>query len=270
MLSLADKNEPGVQFNYIINFFKTGIFFSCFLLMIYYKNFSLPSLLITLYHGSYGLIWTFKDIVFGDKSFQVKMKYSSAIQVSILLMMYCSMAYFIISDHSYTKISVDRILLSGYLYILGVVLMVSSDAQKNFTLKIKKGLIDNGVFAITRNPNYLGEISLYLSFAILAQRLFCYIFLSSIWIFYFSLRMNTKDDSLKKKEGWAEYSRNSYILLPKFFKKGIINNFIDSLNYVMYISLFVVFVYLYMIGGLFNNFLNNHKINFMFRKLAYL
>ena len=34
--------------------------------------------------------------------------------------------------------------------------MLVSDCQKYFTLKYKKGLIQNGMFKYTRNPNYLG------------------------------------------------------------------------------------------------------------------
>jgi hypothetical protein len=53
--------------------------------------------------------------------------------------------------------------------ITGVLLHYGSDAQKYFTLKYKKGLLTEGFFSRSRNPNYLGEILIYLSFAMLAQ-----------------------------------------------------------------------------------------------------
>jgi steroid 5-alpha reductase family enzyme len=44
------------------------------------------------------------------------------------------------------------------LYSFGVFLHYVSEAQKYFTLKLQPELITDGVFAHTRNPNYLGEI----------------------------------------------------------------------------------------------------------------
>ena len=36
---------------------------------------------------------------------------------------------------------------------------IASDAQKYFTLRLKRGLITDGMFRFIRHPNYLGEIS---------------------------------------------------------------------------------------------------------------
>jgi len=71
--------------------------------------------------------------------------------------------------------SLARIALCTILYILGVVLMLASDAQKYFTLKYinyhrdpkapaKPFLINDGFCRYTRNPNYLGEMMLYFGF----------------------------------------------------------------------------------------------------------
>ena len=47
--------------------------------------------------------------------------------------------------------------------------MIQLDAQKYYVLQIQKGLITNGMFAYVRHPNYLGEMMIYLSFALLAN-----------------------------------------------------------------------------------------------------
>jgi Protein of unknown function (DUF1295) len=44
-----------------------------------------------------------------------------------------------------------------------------SDAQKFYILRERKGLIEDGLFTRTRNPNYLGEILIYVSFAIMSM-----------------------------------------------------------------------------------------------------
>jgi steroid 5-alpha reductase family enzyme len=84
--------------------------------------------------------------------------------------------------------------------------MLVSDAQKTFMRSYRPGLITTGMFAYTRNPNYLGEILVYLSFALLASHELVYGFLAIVWgVLFMSLMMN-KDLSLARKPGWAEYS----------------------------------------------------------------
>ena len=56
--------------------------------------------------------------------------------------------------------------LAPLLCISGVFLHYVSDAQKFFVLQLRKGLIQDGLFARTRNPNYLGEILIYGGFAV--------------------------------------------------------------------------------------------------------
>lgn len=46
--------------------------------------------------------------------------------------------------------------------------MMASDSQKYFTLKYKKGLINDGWFKIIRNTNYLGEMMIYLTYAMIS------------------------------------------------------------------------------------------------------
>lgn len=43
------------------------------------------------------------------------------------------------------------------------------DAQKYYTLQYKKGLIMDGMYKYIRSPNYLGEVMIYSSYAILAN-----------------------------------------------------------------------------------------------------
>ena len=51
--------------------------------------------------------------------------------------------------------------LALFLYTVGIFLHYVSDAQKYYTLQYRKGLIEEGLFSRTRNPNYLGEILIY-------------------------------------------------------------------------------------------------------------
>lgn len=64
------------------------------------------------------------------------------------------------------------------MHTLGVAIMMVSgiigwsfftDAQKYYTLQYRKGLITDGMFKYIRSPNYLGEVMIYASYAIVAN-----------------------------------------------------------------------------------------------------
>jgi len=46
--------------------------------------------------------------------------------------------------------------------------MIAAEAQKYFTLRLESGLITDGVFRYVRHPNYLGEMMIYGSFALMS------------------------------------------------------------------------------------------------------
>lgn len=75
--------------------------------------------------------------------------------------------------------------------------------KKDDNPKIKSHfLIRNGIFKLSRNPNYLGEIMVYSSFAILAENQLVWMLFIAIWISLFALRMILKENSLKLKHQW--------------------------------------------------------------------
>ena len=79
------------------------------------------------------------------------------------------------------------------MYVVGLFLMMGSDYQKNTQLKNKPGLIANGFFATTRNPNYLGEMLIYGSFAGLGGHRYSYYILGFVWSTLFLTNMLAKD-----------------------------------------------------------------------------
>ena len=72
------------------------------------------------------------------------------------------------------------------LCILGCVIMIAADVQKYTTLKLKRGLITTGMFKYVRHPNYLGEMMIYGSFALLAWHWVPAIVLAYFWGVLFS------------------------------------------------------------------------------------
>ena len=121
--------------------------------------------------------------------------------------------------------------------------MLLADSQKYYTLKYKKGLISDGQMKYTRNPNYLGEMMLYGAFVVLVNDTISYVCVMQVWLVVFSLRIYQKELSLRKKEGWQEYSQRSWVLIPK-----INGSMIDSI--IVYGLSFALGVWMYQQGGI--------------------
>jgi steroid 5-alpha reductase family enzyme len=100
-------------------------------------------------------------------------------------------------------------------YIVGIFLHYVSDAQKYFTLKAHKELITSGLFARTRNPNYLGEILIYLAYAMLSLHWLPFA-IEGAWIVgFFWPNMIAKDRSMARYPGYAAYKARTSMLLPR-------------------------------------------------------
>ena len=193
-----------MKIRYPVNFQKgtTGPFILA--LMSYYNNYSLGSYLYLALHGTYGVLWITKDIAFPDRNCQAKAGFISIFIIIAILIGYWMIAWIQISGNGIDNPTPERIMYCIFLFCLGCVFMMVSDAQKYFTLMSKKGLIADGMFKYTRNPNYLGEMMLYSSFAVATGSYFSWIILLPVWAAVFFGRMFAKDSSLRQKEGAQE------------------------------------------------------------------
>ena len=230
-----------IKFNWIINAQKTGTIIIMSFLMYYFQNYSTGAWLYLSLHGTYGLIWFLKDMVFPDKSFQQKLAIIPSILVTIFLLSYWLMGFEImcgIGDQSPTP---KKIFGCFFLFSIGNILMICTDFQKFLELKYKKGLIDDLFLKNNRNTNYFGEILVYLTFAIACGRKEGYIMLISEWIIFFGSRIYIKDLRLAKKHGFEKYKKNSYIILFKFFDSHF-------LNFVLYLLIILgIYAFIYLI-----------------------
>lgn len=150
---------------YIINVFKGLTALWVVFLMYYFQNYSTGMIVYLFLHGTYGFAWVWKDLCFPDASFKVKGTFGSLILLSIFLGLYWCIPLPLASGNGVSNPSIIRILLVIIMYLTGLYLMLGSDHQKNLTLTRRKGkiiiiqfigLISDGFFKNTRNPNYLG------------------------------------------------------------------------------------------------------------------
>jgi protein-S-isoprenylcysteine O-methyltransferase Ste14 len=210
-----------LRFNWVINFQKGMTLFWVYWLMWYFDNFSIQAWVYLALHGSYGLIWIIKDQLFPDKRWQESITFGGAFMaIALVLAPYWVAAYLLISpvlglDHF--GASPPWLSISVFMYAMGLYLMLVTDAQKFFTLKITKRLITDGMFRTVRHANYLGEMLIYSSFAIVAWHWAPWVILAWVWLGYFSVNIYMIELSLSRYEDWADYKKRSWCLIPYVF-----------------------------------------------------
>jgi steroid 5-alpha reductase family enzyme len=115
------------------------------------------------------------------------------------------------------------------IYMVGLILVMLTDAQKYLVLRERKGLITHCMMGWSRNMNYVGEILLYAAIGLLVQRWETWMIFSYMWGVVFVVRMLVKDYSLSKKEGWPEYYHKTWFLVPKLNNSALFSAIVYSL-----------------------------------------
>ena len=188
-------------------------------MMWYYDNGSMEAFVYLSMHGTYSLLWLIKGKLFPDRQFEkTQPLWIGIVFIFIPLAGYYAAPYLLISRQVSVPPYVVAMALT--LYTGGIFLHYVSDAQKYYTLQLKQGLIDNGLFTSTRNPNYLGEILIYSGFGILSMHWVPFAILA-VWIFgFFVPNMIRKDRSLSRYDGFKEYKQRSGLLFPRLNSKS--------------------------------------------------
>ena len=207
---------PGMQVGTYIDLHKALVIPVVLALMGYYHNWSTDAFAYLGMHGSYSLLWLVKQRTYRDVRFDQRVHPLAGILFIFLpLAGYYVAPYLLISRH----ITVPPALvgLSVFVFTFGVFLHFVSDAQKFYTLQFRKGLIREGLFSRMRNPNYLGEILIYLGYATMSMHWLPFLILAG-WVFGFFVRnMLAKDRSLARHPGFEDYRKSSGLLFPKLF-----------------------------------------------------
>ena len=208
------------KFAWVINFQKCGTFLFLGLLMWHYRNFSMAAWIYLAMHGSYGIVWLIKDIAFPDPVWQKRITIGGGINAFLAVLgWYWAFGWLLISGVS----KPDYPLPDGAWYalcislcMLGSMVMIAADAQKYFTLRIQRGLITGGMFRYIRHPNYLGEMLIYGSFALMVWHWLPFLVLAWVWGGLFAVNMVLKEASMSRHPEWADYRTRSWWLLPGF------------------------------------------------------
>ena len=161
--------------------------------------------------GGYGLVWIIKDVAFPDPSWQAKVTIGGGINAFVLVLgWYWAFGWLLISGTSapdYPLPDAVWFCLCISLCIVGCTIMIAADAQKYFTLRERRGLITDGMYRYIRHPNYLGEIMIYGSFALMVWHWLPAVVLAWVWLGVFASNMVMKEASMSRYPEWAAYKK---------------------------------------------------------------
>ncbi len=208
-----------LRLDHAINIQKVVTLFFIYGLMHLYGNFTDAAWVYLGLHGVYGFTWLIKDLAFPNKAFEKRVTIGGlGMLYGGLNLFYWLLPWLFISRH--VEPAGPMLFAAIFIHTLGVAWMAAADLQKNCTLTYRPGLITNGVYAYTRNPNYLGEVMIYASYALLVEHWLGWLIIVGQFFLLFLPRMLVKDSSISRHPGWAEYERRSGLIIPSGLLNG--------------------------------------------------
>jgi protein-S-isoprenylcysteine O-methyltransferase Ste14 len=184
-------------------------------MMATYHNFSTGAWVYLALHGGYGYLWLLKDRIYPDKRWEEDASLGTGIIAFLALGLYWVAPWLLISRG--VEPAAPLLAIAIFANLLGVFLHYTSDAQKYYTLQYHPSLITEGFFARSRNTNYLGELFIYGSFALLSMHWLSFVILGVFAFAVFLPGMRQKDKSLSRYTNFDSYKAQSGLLLPQFF-----------------------------------------------------
>jgi len=215
MSKLIEMSKHRTQVRHFINAHKMLTPFVVISMMGYYEFWGILAWVYLALHGTYCLLWTIKEYTFRDQRFEEEIH-----PLAGFIFVFCALgAYWIAPFLIITNCLTAPnwfMALAIFVTTLGIFYHYVSDAHKHAVLGIRKGLITTGLFARTRNPNYFGEMLIYLGFAMLAQHWAPFLALAYWWSFFIR-NMLKKDQSISRYPEFDEWKKRTGLVIPKIF-----------------------------------------------------
>jgi protein-S-isoprenylcysteine O-methyltransferase Ste14 len=167
-------------------------------------------------HGAYGALWVLKSRIFPDKQWERPASLGYGLVIWGGLSLYWLAPWLLLAR----GVHAPAWYLGGCvaLYTLGVFLHFAADMQKHTFLRLRPGeLMTDGLWSHVRNPNYLGELLIYLGFGLLAMHWAPLIIVLLFVLFVWLPNMRRKDRSLARYPEFAAYKARTRLLIPFVF-----------------------------------------------------
>jgi protein-S-isoprenylcysteine O-methyltransferase Ste14 len=206
-----------MKINYFIDSNKGVTFIAILVMMTVYHQWDNPTAWVYLaLHGTYGWLWVLKSYTFPDEQWHRPTSLVFGLVSWTSLCLYWVAPWLLTSRGVHAPLWLLGLCIS--MYTFGIFMHFASDMQKYISLQLRPGqLFTSGLWSRLRNPNYFGELLIYLSFALLAMHWLA-IGILLLWIFAFWLpNMIRKDRALAQLAGFDEYKRKSKRFIPFVF-----------------------------------------------------
>jgi protein-S-isoprenylcysteine O-methyltransferase Ste14 len=206
-----------MKWKHFIDSSKGVTFIAVLLMMAAFNQWDNPTAWLYLaLHGTYGWMWVIKSWVFPDKSWERPISLPLGLGLWAALACYWLPAYIITSQN--LRLPAYALGLIVALNILGVFLHFVSDMQKHISLALRPGqLFTGGLWSLCRNPNYLGELMIYVSFALLSAHWVPFVNLALAIAIVWMPNMKQKDRSLSRYPDFADYKQRTKLFIPGVF-----------------------------------------------------
>jgi len=164
-------------------------------------------------HGTYGFLWVLKSRTFGDQQWERPITPFFGLATWGVLSLYWIAPWMI------TSMGIEApawfLGLAISVFAFGVFFHFAADMQKHVALKANPGkLITDGLFKRTRNPNYFGELLIYLAFTSLALHWAPLAALGLVVLSVWVPNMRKKDQSLSRYPDFAAYKARTGWIVP--------------------------------------------------------
>jgi protein-S-isoprenylcysteine O-methyltransferase Ste14 len=219
------ETEFGFPQAWVIDFMKGITPVVVLLMTVYHNRWASPTQWVYFgTHGTYGMLWVLKSrLGFGDAKWQGRKNMLTLIQTFFGLMLYWLPIYLISTNR--TEAPAWVLGVSVMSFGLGVFWHFAADMHKTVFLEYRKVLKSHDVpfeqllttkmWALSRNPNYFGELLIYNSFCILAMSVYPYAWLAMMVGGYWLTGMVLKDESLSRfGDEWNAYKKGSSFFIP--------------------------------------------------------
>lgn len=202
---------------FFIDSHKGVTFLFVLLLMAVYDQWANPTAWVYLaLHGSYGFLWVLKSRIFPDRQWEQTTGLGYGLVIWAGLSLYWVAPWLLNSRGVQAPGWYLALCIS--LYSFGVFFHFTADIQKYTALQLQPGrLITTGMFALSRNINYFGELLIYAAFALLAMHWIPIVILLAWVAVYWLPNMRRKDRSLSRYPEFEAYRSRTRLFIPFLF-----------------------------------------------------
>lgn len=164
-------------------------------------------------HGTYGLLWVAKSRIFPDRGWERPLTVGRAALLVFGLASYWLAPTLLLAHGREAPAPLVGACVAAF--GVGVFLHFAADMQKHVELARRPGqLFTGGLWSRVRNPNYLGELLIYASFAALSRHRAPFIVLAVALVIEWLPNMRRKDRSLARFPEFAAYRARTALLIP--------------------------------------------------------